>query len=58
LVRGGIFITSSWRRDFGNAAAFAQAMIEAALSLFSVFEIDVARLRSSLNQCCYFGLQK
>jgi hypothetical protein len=22
---------SSWRRDFGNAAAFAQAMIEAAL---------------------------
>src|SRR5262245_9274685 len=38
LVRGGIFITSSWRRDFGNAAAFAQAMTEAALSLFSVSE--------------------
>jgi hypothetical protein len=35
LVSGGIFITSSWRRDFGNAAAFAQAMTEAALSLFS-----------------------
>src|SRR6266576_2336816 len=41
LVRGGIFITSSWRRDFGNAAAFVQAMIEAALSLFSV-----------MNRCC------
>src|SRR5262249_47723508 len=38
LVRGGIFITSSWRRDFGNAAAYAQAMTEAALSLFSVSE--------------------
>src|SRR5262245_60067625 len=38
LVRGGIFITSSWRRDLRIAVAFAQAMIEAALSPFSVIE--------------------
>src|SRR5262249_52461795 len=45
LVRGGIFITSSWRRDFGNAAAFAQAMTEAALSLFSVHVFEPVLFR-------------